>query len=283
MKDMKEQKMKTVVGLFDTFDEAKKAAGDLQSAGIPQDDISLVANNESGQYAANNADTTTDTITNTGHAVGRDAKVGAEIGAVAGLAIGLTGLAIPGLGWIAAAGWFGGMLLGAGTGAVIGGLTGALTHVGVPEEDATYYNEGVRRGGTLLAVRASDEQAHRVAEILGDDGAININERAEQYRSEGFVPGAAIAGTTTATLPSTTNTLPSAATTTVGSAAGHTARDLADNAAGAVERTEGSIPGVQTGGRAVDGSGAPDTRGITEKIADTVTGNRVDDKTGRPV
>lgn len=88
--------MKTIVGLFDTFDEAKKAAGDLQSAGVPQDDISLVANNESGQYAANSTDTTTDTTTHTGHAIGHDAKVGAEIGAVAGLAIGLTGLAIPG-------------------------------------------------------------------------------------------------------------------------------------------------------------------------------------------
>lgn len=41
------------------------------------------------------------------------------------------------------------------------------------------------------------------------------------------------------------------------------------------------VPGVQTGGRAIDGT--PDTRGISEKAADAVTGDRIDDKTGKPV
>lgn len=41
------------------------------------------------------------------------------------------------------------------------------------------------------------------------------------------------------------------------------------------------VPGIQTGGRDVDGS--PDSRGITEKVADAVTGDRIDDKTGKPV
>jgi len=41
------------------------------------------------------------------------------------------------------------------------------------------------------------------------------------------------------------------------------------------------IPGVQTGGHAADGT--PDTRGITEKVADKLTGDRIDDKTGKPV
>ena len=42
-----------------------------------------------------------------------------------------------------------------------------------------------------------------------------------------------------------------------------------------------NIPGIQTGGRDYDGT--PDTRGISEKVADTVTGDRIDDKTGKPV
>ncbi len=41
------------------------------------------------------------------------------------------------------------------------------------------------------------------------------------------------------------------------------------------------VPGVQTGGRAIDGT--PDTRGVTEKVADAVTGDHVDDKTGKIV
>jgi len=41
------------------------------------------------------------------------------------------------------------------------------------------------------------------------------------------------------------------------------------------------VPGVQTGGRVVDGSA--DTRGVTEKVADVVTGDNLDDKTGKRV
>jgi hypothetical protein len=44
---------------------------------------------------------------------------------------------------------------------------------------------------------------------------------------------------------------------------------------------EGNIPSIQTGGRAADGT--PDTRGIREKVADAVTGDRIDDKTGKVV
>jgi hypothetical protein len=42
-----------------------------------------------------------------------------------------------------------------------------------------------------------------------------------------------------------------------------------------------NVPGIQTGG--VNADGTPDTRGITEKAADVITGDRVDDKTGRHV
>ena len=174
--------MKTIVGLFDDMAQAKSAALSLESAGILHDDISVVANNEGGRYVATDG-VSTDTTTS-GHAVGHDAKVGLKVGGVAGLLLGLTGLAIPGLGWIAGAGWLMGMILGAGTGAIVGGLIGALTHVGVPETDAAHYTEGVRRGGTLVAVRSSDEMAQQVATTLSQAGAVNIDERAALYSQE---------------------------------------------------------------------------------------------------
>jgi len=208
---MKEINLKTVVGLFDDMDQAKKAAVDLEGAGIPHNDISIVANNEGGRYAPVSDGDTAAGDTGGGHAIGKDALVGAEIGGVAGLLMAITGFAIPGLGWIAGAGWLMAIILGAGTGAVIGGLVGALTHVGVPEEDAAHYNEGVRRGGTLIAVKAQDAVAHRVAQILGDDGAVNIDERAEQFRQEGFLPTPATPmanTTTTATRAANTATTP---------------------------------------------------------------------------
>ena len=41
------------------------------------------------------------------------------------------------------------------------------------------------------------------------------------------------------------------------------------------------VPGIQTGGRNADGSA--DTRGVTEKLADGITGDKIDDKTGKRV
>jgi hypothetical protein len=179
--------VKTVIGLFDDMAQAKNASLDLEKAGITHNDISIVANNQSGTYAPYDSNSTTDSgVSTTGHAIGRDATVGAEIGGVAGLLMGLTAFAIPGFGWIAGAGWFWGTIMGAATGAVIGGLVGALTNVGVPAEEAGYYTEGVRRGGILVVVRADEMMAQQVASILNSDGAVNIQERAAQYRNEGF-------------------------------------------------------------------------------------------------
>jgi len=201
--------LKTVVGLFDEMAQAKKAALDLEGAGIQHNDISIVANNEGGRYAQSTTDTAP-ADEGAGHAIGQDAAIGAGIGGVAGLIMALSGVVIPGLGWIAGAGWLMALILGAGAGAVVGGLIGALTTVGVPEEDASYYNEGVRRGGTLLAVKAQDEMAPRVAQILSEDGAVDIDERAAQYTQEGFRPAYAANQTT----QTATNITPQPSTST---------------------------------------------------------------------
>ncbi|MGC4043387.1 MAG: hypothetical protein QM758_06250 [Armatimonas sp.] len=44
---------------------------------------------------------------------------------------------------------------------------------------------------------------------------------------------------------------------------------------------DNGMPGVQTGGHANDGT--PDTRGMMEKTADAITGDNIDDKTGKVV
>ena len=122
-----------------------------------------------------------------GHAVTRDAGVGAEIGGVLGLLAGLSLFAMPGLGFIAGAGWLTGIFTGAGIDAVAGGLVGVLTHLGIPATDAAYYNEGIRRRGVLVAVRTQDNAVTQVAQMLNRAGAVNIEERAGLYRREGLV------------------------------------------------------------------------------------------------
>jgi uncharacterized protein (TIGR02271 family) len=72
-----------------------------------------------------------------------------------------------------------------------GGFSGFrrwLADLGLAERDSDYYAEAVRRGGTLLSVRAEDEgdKLDQIAYIMSNHGAIDIDRRSEYYRSSGF-------------------------------------------------------------------------------------------------
>jgi uncharacterized protein (TIGR02271 family) len=173
--------MKTIVGLFDKFSEAEAVVRDLERAGFDRATVSVIAN----ESARTGAKVTTTAGEGGGQAVegaGAGAVVGGVAGGVAGLIASLAGLAIPGIGPVIAAGPLVAALTGAGVGAVAGGLIGALTTAGVPEEHARYYEEGVRRGGTLVLVSASDTDADRVMEIMNRHSPVDIEERAGQWR-----------------------------------------------------------------------------------------------------
>ena len=66
------------------------------------------------------------------------------------------------------------------------GLWDSLGDMFLPDEDRGTYAEGLRRGGYLISVHVSDEQYERVLDILDDEGTIDIDERAESWRSEGW-------------------------------------------------------------------------------------------------
>jgi hypothetical protein len=98
----------------------------------------------------------------------------------------MAGLAIPGIGPVIAAGHLPGFG-GAGAGAIAGGLIGALVNIGVPEDEANFYAEGMRRGGVLVTVNARDEDmADQAADIMRDHGAVDIEERASQWKQTGW-------------------------------------------------------------------------------------------------
>jgi uncharacterized protein (TIGR02271 family) len=170
---------KTLVSLFDNFSEAQSVVQDLISNGFARDDISLAANDATGEYAQYK-----DASGMSGTATG--AATGAVIGGIGGLLVGLGAFTIPGIGPIIAAGPLITTLTGAAAGAITGGLIGALTDVGVPEEEAGYYAEGVRRGGTLVTVRAEDHLVDRAVEIMEGHHAVDIDQRAAAWRESGW-------------------------------------------------------------------------------------------------
>jgi hypothetical protein len=347
---------KTVVGLFDDFSQAQNAVQELEQLGIPRNDISLIANNAGGQY---DQYATTADVDNTGvHAAlgaGAGAITGTIVGGGVGLLAGIGMMTIPGFGPVVAAGWLISTITGAGIGAAAGGLLGALVGAGVPHEEAHLYTEGVRQGGTLIAVKTADDMADRAADVLSRFGAVNIDERADFYRQPydltaptstspatdwsqaanpaaptmppGFVPFEPVdaqhmrrdefSGDYESDFRSNYNRTYASSGLTYdqfapayqygyglnndlrfrgkdwNSVQYEVQRDWESRQPGTWNRFSNAIRyawdkatgaergGIQTGGHTLDGS--PDTRGITEKVADAFTGDRIDDKTGKPI
>jgi uncharacterized protein (TIGR02271 family) len=181
---------KTVVGLFDNYSEAQSVVNDLVNAGFDRNEISVVASNAHGEHGAHTTGGTAEHAA--GHAgnavkgVAGGAVEGGVIGGLTGLAVGLALLLVPGVGPVAAIGPLSAALTGAGMGAVSGGVIGGLVGLGIPKEEAGYYAEGVRRGGTLVSVSADDARADQALAIFNRHNPVDIDERAEYYRSTGY-------------------------------------------------------------------------------------------------
>jgi len=182
--------MKTIVGLYDDLNTANQVVQALVNYGIDRDEISLIAGDRKGDYASSASQTgdrnswDNTRTTDTGSATAGGAVTGAVVGGVGGALLSLSALAIPGIGPVIAAGPLVAGLVGAGAGAAVGGLVGALTEAGVPEEEAGYYVEGVHRGGTLVSVKTDDAETDQVVDIMNRYNPINVKEQASSWRSE---------------------------------------------------------------------------------------------------
>ncbi len=175
---------KTITRLFDNYADAAQAIHELESIGVPRDDISVIANDAHGKHAAAHEGVNSDGEVTAG------TSAGAILGGAGGLLAGLGMLAIPGLGPIVAAGWLAAGAVGAGVGALggaaAGGLVGALRHAGHSEEDANVYSEGVRRGGVLLSAKVDDAEVERANAAVNSAPAVDIAARGAEYRKEGW-------------------------------------------------------------------------------------------------
>jgi uncharacterized protein (TIGR02271 family) len=78
--------------------------------------------------------------------------------------------------------------IGAVAGAATGGIVAGLVDFGVPEADAEYYAEGIRRGGALVSVEMldNDNRLNRAQEILNSFNPVNIDHRGEYFQTTGW-------------------------------------------------------------------------------------------------
>ena len=144
-------KRDTAVGIFHSHAAAQRAIRRLKEVGFTDDQIGLVAHDPERRYGDTHSTHTEGEGNKAGTGAAAGAATGAGIGAIWGLGI-LAG-ARPAIGPVIAGGALASILASAATAAVAGGLVGALIGLGIPEEEAKYYDEEFQHGRTLVTVR----------------------------------------------------------------------------------------------------------------------------------
>ncbi|MBI3255642.1 MAG: hypothetical protein HYZ63_01600 [Candidatus Andersenbacteria bacterium] len=162
--------MKTIVGLFNKYTQANQAVLQLEQAGFNRDQMHIVAQ----EYIIREHE----------DALSEGVAAGATIGGIAGLIMGLTAIAIPGIGpIIATAGILSSTAVGAGVGAAFGGVVGALVDLGMTQEEASAYVEAIKAGSVLVMVKTrSNAERMSASAILQRAGAVDVQDK-QQVRT----------------------------------------------------------------------------------------------------
>lgn len=155
-----------VVVAFENRDDLRCAEQALRDAGFTDDQFGVAMRGERSTLE-------TDRGTNTAAETIGGAAIGGVVGGLLGAA---AALVMPGVGPILAAGILGTTLAGAATGAVAGGLIGALVGMGVPEEEARFYDTEFRSGRIIMTARV-DNRYTEAYDILRNCGAYDIQTR----------------------------------------------------------------------------------------------------------
>ncbi len=161
---------KSVMCIVETKAKAEALVADVEHAGFPRSDISVLLPSTSGTKDFAHAH---NTKAPEGAVAGVSA--GGVVGGTLGLLAGIGALAIPGVGPLIAAGPVLAALSGAAAGATVGGITGALVGMGIPEMEAKRYEGKVKGGNILISVHTdSSEEQSRVEKIFKAANAQDI-------------------------------------------------------------------------------------------------------------
>ncbi|GAB2591528.1 DUF2382 domain-containing protein [Spirosoma areae] len=149
----------TVVGIFDSAAEAQQAVDELVDAGFSRSDIDVTTNsNTGGTYSADGSASIPDRHTNTSGTMAEEVVDDTKD-----------------------------------VGDSIGNFFKSLFGGGDDDDDNYKKHAEVGRRGSVVTVHAqSDDEAERAADILDDNGAVDVDEKATQY---GY--GSAISGNDT--------------------------------------------------------------------------------------
>src|SRR5579862_4290403 len=164
-----------VFGIYPLYEGVENGVDALKAAGFRNTDISVLFPENVGTK-----DFAHEKGTKMPEGAAAGATTGGVIGGTLGWLAGIGALAVPGAGPFIAAGPIMAALGGVGAGAALGGITGALIGMGMPEYEAKRYEGRIKEGSILLSVHADDSKWIEKAErILTQTGAEDISSASE--------------------------------------------------------------------------------------------------------
>jgi Protein of unknown function (DUF3341) len=164
-----------VFGIYANRDEAEGAVDRLKLGGFRNTDISVLFPTNVGTK-----DFAHEKNTKAPEGAATGAASGAMVGGTLGWLAGVGSLAIPGIGPFIAAGPIMAVLAGVGVGGTVGGITGALIGLGIPEYEAKRYEGRIQKGAILLSVHCdTSDEIKRAKDLLEKTGAEDISSTGE--------------------------------------------------------------------------------------------------------
>lgn len=161
----------SVFGIVKSHSQAEQIVQDLQDAGFPASEISILLPDNEGKHDIGHVK-----ATKAPEGATTGAATGGVTGGVLGLLAGIGALAIPGVGPFIAAGPIMAALSGAAIGATSGGIVGALIGMGIPEIEAKRYEDKLKSGNYLIAIHVRDgDEKDRAKQIFRNAGAEDIS------------------------------------------------------------------------------------------------------------
>jgi uncharacterized protein (TIGR02271 family) len=171
----------TAVAIFEDRADAQRAIEHLKRAGFTDKEIGVTARDDIDSDASAANTDKGETHAKEGAIAG--VAAGAGVGALWGLGI-LAGV-LPAIGPAIAGGTLAAILSSAAAGAATAGLAGTLIGLGIPEEEANYYDREFRAGRTVVTVRA-DGRLEDVQAILQQNGGRDMHSNFDTATPEPF-------------------------------------------------------------------------------------------------
>jgi uncharacterized membrane protein len=164
---------KLVISTFGSRDKADQAVRELRQKGFDQE-ISVIAKDDIARGKTDfKKGAGRDMEAGSDNPVSGGVTTGGVLGGLAGLAAGAGALAIPGLGPLFAVGPITGLLSGAAT----GGIAGGLVDWGLPESEGRQIEQDIRSGKIMVAVTSDEARVNDAASVLRKYGADQVRTK----------------------------------------------------------------------------------------------------------